>query len=96
MNRIIILAACIFLVSCSQLPSVPAPTNFCDHIDKKELAANYSLTFVKKPHQFDGNYSYWNLCGPAWTRGGASLAYSPSGFDLMFPETQLDLNPKRK
>src|SRR5215510_15328574 len=56
----------LFLVSCSMPPHI---TSFCDRTYLSEPAANYSVTYVKKPPpQFDA--SYWNLCGPAWTRGG--------------------------
>src|SRR5262245_50892231 len=75
--RIGILAVCLLLVSCSPTPI----TSFCDRTDLSEPAANYSVNYVKKPGpQFDA--SYWNLCGPAWTRGGASLVYSPAEQDL--------------
>jgi len=81
----------LFLVSCSQLLPGYAPTSFCDRTGLSEPAANYSVTYVKKPNpQFDA--SYWNLCGPAWTRGGATLVYSLVEHDLAFQKMQQDLN----
>jgi len=80
----------LFLVSCS----IPTPTpiaSFCDRTDFSEPAANYSVNYIGKPSpQFDA--SYWNLCGPAWTRGGATLVYSPAELDLVFQKIEQDLN----
>src|SRR5262249_317551 len=64
----------LFLVSCSTAP----PTSFCDDVSLSEPAANYSVTYIRKPDPQLGDLSYWNLCGPAWTRGAASLTYSPA------------------
>jgi len=82
----------IMLLGCS---TAPTPISFCERTDLSEVAANYSVTYIKKPDpQFDA--SYWNLCGPPWTRGWAFFTYSPSSFDAALPPTELDLNqPKR-
>src|SRR5262245_8396271 len=75
-----------FVVSCS---TAPTPTSFCDRTDfsLSEPAANYSVTYIRKPERQLGDLSYWNLCGPSWTRGGATLVYSPAEQDLMLPFT---------
>ena len=85
-----LLLVIMLITGCSTLVAAPTPiTSFCDGPDFSVVAANYSVNYIKKPDpQF--NASYWNLCGPAWTRGLASLTYSPSAFDASYPASQLE------
>jgi len=93
--RAILLVFILGLTGCSTLVQAPQPiTSFCDLTDfsLSEPAANYSVTYLRKPDPQLGDLSYWNLCGPAWTRGGATLVYSPAELDLVFQKIEQDLN----
>ena len=89
-GRTVALLIMLAQAGCSTLALAPTPiTSFCDRTDLSAAAANYSVNYIKKPDpQF--NASYWNMCGPAWTRGLASLTYSPSAFDASYPASQLE------